>query len=106
MPDLAGWRRERMPELPDATAFELAPDWICEVLSPSTAATDRAEKVPIYARERVSHVWLVDPIVRTLEAFNLDGSRWSLVGTWRDDARVRVEPFTELELELACLWGR
>ena len=106
VPDLAGWRRERMPELPDATAFELAPDWICEVLSPSTAATDRAEKMPIYARERVSDVWLVDPITRTLEAFNLDGSRWSLIGTWRDDARVRVEPFTELELELACLWGR
>ena len=62
VPDLAGWRRERMPELPDAAAFELAPDWICEVLSPSTAASDRAEKMPIYARERVAHVWLVDPI--------------------------------------------
>ncbi len=106
VPDLAGWRRERMPELPDAAAFELAPDWVCEVLSPSTAATDRAEKMPIYAREHVPHLWLVDPIARTLESFQLVGSSWSLLGTWRDDARVRVEPFTELELELNCLWAR
>jgi Uma2 family endonuclease len=106
VPDLAGWRRTRMPELPDAAAFELAPDWVCEVLSPSTAATDRAEKMPIYARERVAHLWLVDPIARTLEALVLDGARWSLLGTWRDDAKVRVEPFEAFELELGGLWAR
>jgi Uma2 family endonuclease len=106
VPDLAGWRRERMPELPDAAAFELAPDWVCEVLSPSTAATDRAEKMPIYARERVANVWLVDPIARTLEALRLDGARWILLGTWRDDAKVRVEPFDAVELELSGLWGK
>ncbi len=108
VPDLAGWRRERMPELPDAAAFELAPDWICEVLSPSTAATDRAEKMPIYARERVGYAWLVDPIARTLEALRLDGAlgKWTLLGTWRDDAKVRVEPFETFELELAGLWAR
>ncbi len=106
VPDLAGWRRERMPELPDAAAFELAPDWVCEVLSPSTAATDRAEKLPLYARERVGHVWLVDPIARTLEGCRLEGSRWMLLGTWRDDAKVRVEPFEVFELELEGLWAR
>jgi Uma2 family endonuclease len=106
VPDLAGWRRTRMPELPDAAAFELAPDWICEVLSPSTAATDRAEKMPIYARERVTHLWLVDPIARTLEALVLDGARWSVLGTWPDDAKLRVDPFEAFELELAGLWAR
>jgi Uma2 family endonuclease len=75
-----------MPVLPDATAFELAPDWTCEVLSPSTAATDRADKMPIYAREQVGHVWLVDSLARTLEACRLESGRWVLLGTWRDDA--------------------
>jgi Uma2 family endonuclease len=106
VPDLAGWRRTRMPELPDAAAFELAPDWVCEVPSPSTTATDRAEKMPIYARERVAHVWLIDPITQTLEALVLDGARWSVLGTWRDDAKVRVEPFEAFELELGGLWAR
>jgi Uma2 family endonuclease len=112
VPDLAGWRRERMPELPDAAAFELAPDWICEVLSPSNAATDRAEKLPIYAREKVAHAWLVDPIEKLLESYRLDGDasaaggRWVLLGAWRDDARVRAEPFDAIELDLASLWAR
>ena len=106
VPDLAGWRRERMPELPDASAFELAPDWACEVLSPSTAATDRAEKMPIYAREQVGYVWLVDPIARTLEACRLEHGRWLLLGTWRDDAKVRAEPFDAFELDLAGLWAK
>ncbi len=106
VPDLAGWRRERMPEMPDAAAFDLAPDWICEVLSPGTAATDRAVKMPIYARERVAHLWLVDPLVRTLEASRLENGRWVLLGAWRDDARVRAEPFETFELELAGLWAR
>lgn len=106
VPDLAGWRRTRMPELPDAAAFELPPDWVCEVLSPSTEATDRAEKMPIYARESVGHVWLVDPVAKTLEAFQLEAGRWVMLGAWRDDARLRVAPFAELELELEALWAK
>jgi len=106
VPDLVGWRRARMPELPDASSFELPPDWVCEVLSPSTAGVDRAEKMPIYARERVSYAWLVDPIAKTLEAFGLEGDRWVVLGTWREDAKVRVEPFAEVELELAGLWAK
>lgn len=106
VPDLAGWRRERMPEMPDAPFFELAPDWVCEVLSPSTAATDRADKMPIYAETGVRYAWLVDPIAKTLEAFSLGGAAWRVLGTWRDDARVCVEPFEAMELELATLWAR
>jgi Uma2 family endonuclease len=106
VPDIAGWRRTRMPEMPHAAAFELPPDWICETLSPSTAAIDRAGKLPIYAREKVGHAWFVDPLARTLEVFRLEGERWTLLGAWRDAARVRAEPFDELELELEALWER
>jgi Uma2 family endonuclease len=95
-----------MPELPDAAAFELSPDWICEVVSPSTAAIDRAEKMPIYARERVAHLWLVDPLAQTLEAYRLEGGHWILLGAWRGDAKVKVEPFEVFELELAGLWAK
>ncbi len=106
VPDIAGWRRERMPEIPDVAAFELAPDWVCEVLSPSTGARDRTTKMPIDARNRVGHLWLVDPTLRTLEALRLEGDRWVVLGAWRDDARVRAEPFESFELELASLWAR
>jgi Uma2 family endonuclease len=105
VPDLAGWRRARMPEPPDAPAFELAPDWVCEVVSPSTAALDRVEKLPIYARESVGHASLVDPIARTLEVFKRDGQHWVLLGTYRDQACVRAEPFDAFELELGALWA-
>jgi Uma2 family endonuclease len=106
VPDLAGWRRERMPELPDAVAFELEPDWVCEVLSPSTAARDRADKVPIYLREGVSNFWLVDPSSQTQEAFKLDGTGYRLLGSWRGSAVVQVEPFGALALDLSALWSR
>lgn len=106
VPDLAGWRRERMPEMPHVPAFELAPDWICEVLSPSTVARDRVRKMPIYASQGVRHVWLVDANAQTLEVFRLDGEGWRLVGTWEGDARVRAEPFEAVELELGGLWAR
>jgi Uma2 family endonuclease len=106
VPDLAGWRRTRMPELPDAAAFELPPDWVCEILSPSTVATDRAEKLPIYARERVGYVWLIDPVAHTLESLRLEAPRWMLAGTWHGDARVRAEPFEAFELELGALWAK
>lgn len=107
VPDLAGWRRSRMPEMPHTPAFELAPDWVCEVLSASTAATDRAEKMPIYATEKVVHVWLVDPIAKTLEVFCLgDERRWVVLGTWREEALVRAAPFDAIELELGALWAK
>ncbi len=106
VPDLAGWRRERMPEMPDAAAFELAPDWACEVLSPSTAVIDRSAKVPIYAQAGVSHVWLVDPVLKTVEGLRLDTGGYRLLGTWHDDAKVRIEPFDAIELELSALWSK
>jgi len=105
VPDLAGWRRERMAEVPDVVYFTLAPDWVCEVLSKSTEATDRAEKMPVFARERVKHVWLVDPVARTLEVYRLEGPSYLVVHTWRDDARVRAEPFDAIELDLSLLWN-
>ena len=105
VPDIAGWRRERMPELPASNAFELSPDWLCEVLSPSTAAVDRTEKLPIYAREQVPHVWLIDPVLQTLEALRLDGASYRNVGAWRGTAVVHCEPFESLALKLADLWS-
>ncbi|WP_438039208.1 Uma2 family endonuclease [Sorangium sp. So ce128] len=106
VPDLAGWRRERMPELPETAYFALAPDWICEVLSPSTASVDRDEKMPIYAREGVRYAWLVDPIARTLEVFSLvSGRGFGPAAVHRDAARVRVEPFEAVELDLSVLWA-
>ncbi len=106
VPDLAGWRRERMPELPDVAYFELAPDWICEVLSPSTAAIDRGAKMRHYARAGVRHVWFGDPVVRTLEVVRLDGEGWRLVNTEHGAVKVRAEPFDAVELDLAALWAR
>ena len=106
VPDLAGWRRESMPELPDAAAFEVAPDWLCEVLSPGTMAHDRGAKLPLYAREGVSYVWLVDPAARLLEVFRLDGTRYALEGTFRDAIGVRAVPFEAIELDLGALWER
>ena len=106
VPDLAGWRRERLPELPDEAYFTLAPDWACEVLSPSTRALDRTKKLPIYQRESVTHVWLIDPAAKTLEAYRLDGESYRLVSTHADEQVVRVEPFDAIELELKWLWQR
>jgi Uma2 family endonuclease len=105
VPDLAGWRRERMPSLPETAWFELAPDWVCEVLSPSTVRHDRAHKLAIYARERVAHAWLVDPLARTLEVLRLGETGWVIVAVHSGDAVVRAEPFAALELDLLPLWG-
>jgi Putative restriction endonuclease len=106
VPDLAGWRRDRMPEMPDVAAFTLAPDWICEVLSPSTGVLDRARKLPIYARRGVGHAWLVDPLQRTLEVFRREGGSWLLVTTFAGDDKVRAEPFDAIDLDLAAVWSR
>ncbi len=106
VPDLAGWRVERMPSLPDTAYFSIAPDWICEVLSKSTEAIDRNEKLPRYAAHGVSHVWLIDPIARTLEVYTLgDDHRWREVRVFDGDRRIRVEPFAAIELDLGALWA-
>lgn len=104
VPDLAGWRHERMPTIPQAAYFSLAPDWACEVLSPATARIDRTAKLGIYARERVGHVWLVDPLARTLEVFRLENGHWVLIGAHAGDVEVRLEPFDAVPLSLAVLW--
>jgi Uma2 family endonuclease len=105
VPDVAGWRRERMPELPQGVGVTLAPDWLCEVLSPTTAELDR-EKMRVYAREGVRHVWLVDPLRQVLEIYGLEGSGWERLGTHTGQDRVHAEPFTPLLLELGLLWSR
>ena len=104
VPDLAGWRRTRMPSVPTAPWITLAPDWVCEVLSPSTAAFDRRKKLGIYAREGVSHMWLIDPLERTLEVLRLENGRWTILGVHGGNETVSVEPFTETELRLGDLW--
>ncbi|PIX98371.1 MAG: hypothetical protein CO126_00275 [Hydrogenophilales bacterium CG_4_9_14_3_um_filter_63_34] len=105
VPDIAGWRRERMPRLPETAWFDLAPDWLCEILSPSTARIDRVEKLPIYARWGVKHVWLVDPDLRTLEAYeNVDG-RWLLITILKDGDAVSLVPFDAISFSLAGLWA-
>ncbi len=105
VPDLAGWRRERLPALPDIAFMTMAPDWACEVISPSTERMDRSRKTRIYAREGVAHLWLLDPLVRTLEVLRLEGGRWVLLGTHTDADVVRAEPFQAIEIELISLWS-
>lgn len=106
VPDLAGWRREHLPEIPDTAAMELAPDWVCEVISPSTEALDRARKMGAYAREGVKHLWFVDPRPRLLEVYRLEQGRWLRLSAHEGDALVRAEPFEALELKLRRLWER
>jgi Uma2 family endonuclease len=106
VPDLAGWRVERLPEYPDTPFVVLPPDWACEVLSDSTRRIDRVGKMRVYARERVPHVWHVDPRAHTLEVFRLDGDTYRLVAAHAGDEHARLEPFDAIELELDALWGR
>lgn len=104
VPDLAGWRRERMPEPPDEAYITLAPDWVCEILSPSTRKFDLEGKRPVYARESVGHLWLVDPGARTLEAFALEDGAWTPAGAARDDGPVSFPPFEAVTFPLDALW--
>jgi Uma2 family endonuclease len=103
--DITGWRRDRMPELPDTAYFVLAPDWVCEILSPSTERIDRARKLGIYARERVAHVWLISPENRTLEVLALDGASFVIHTVFEGDDLVRAIPFDAVELPLSSLWA-
>lgn len=103
-PDVAGWRRERMPELPEGP-IRIAPDWACEVLSPSTRSHDQRIKRPIYAAAGVRWLWFIDVDARTLTASRLEGGKWLELGVWGDDDVARIEPFDELELRLTDLWA-
>jgi Uma2 family endonuclease len=107
VPDLAGWRAERMPELPETAYFTITPDWVCEVLSRSTEKIDRDDKLPYYAAHRVRHVWLLDPIEKRLEVYALDdaAARWRAVRIYEGDVAVRAEPFDAIELDLSALWS-
>jgi Uma2 family endonuclease len=104
VPDLAGWRRARLPTVPPEAYLTLAPDWVCEVLSTSTEALDRAKKLGIYARESVPYAWLVDPLARTLEVLSLGAARWIQVGRYDGEATIRAAPFDAIELALGSLW--
>jgi Uma2 family endonuclease len=105
VPDLAGWRRQRMPNLPEDHRFEVVPDWVCEILSPSTATKDRIRKLPLYAEYKAAHAWLVDPLARTLEAYSLREEGWLLVAALKDDDPVCVPPFDAISFSLADLWA-
>ncbi len=105
VPDIAGWRRERLPDLPETNWIEVRPDWVCEVLSPGTVRTDRVKKMPIYARAGVPFLWLLDPENRTLEVYCLESGKWSLSRCFEGDDKVRAEPFQEIELNLGQLWA-
>lgn len=95
-----------MPELPEAAFATLAPDWVCEVLSPSTHKLDRGDKARVYAREHVPHVWFVDPLEKYLEVHRPDGDTYRIVATFTEAVGVRAEPFDAIELDLAAVWAR
>jgi Uma2 family endonuclease len=109
VPDICGWKKERMPVLPETAWFEMAPDWICEILSPSTAKVDRIKKMPLYAHYGVAHLWLIDPELRTLEAYELsspdpDKGQWVLIGVCDGDKQVSLKPFDVISFSLGNLW--
>lgn len=105
VPDIAGWRKSSMRELPETAFFTQPPDWICEVLSPSTQSFDRARKMSLYARERVAYAWLLDPLARLLEAFELSGDVWTRFAVHEGSEVVRVKPFEASALDLGDLWS-
>ncbi len=104
VPDIAGWRKTTMPELPESAWFPLRPDWVCEVLSPATAKYDRGVKQEVYAREGVGYYWLVDPLEKMIEVFELQNDRWVLLEVVSDNTVVRLTPFETMPFDLATLW--
>jgi Uma2 family endonuclease len=105
VPDLAGWRRERLPRVPEGAFFTVTPDWVCEVLSRSTERMDRLEKMPLYASWGVPYAWLIHPRRRTIEAFRLRNGAWDPCGVYGETDRARIEPFGAIEIMVADLWA-
>jgi Uma2 family endonuclease len=104
VPDLAGWRKERLSILPEEHRFTIPPDWVCEILSPGTARNDRLKKMRIYAQHEVQFAWLIDPMLKMLEAYQLESERWVVLGVYAENDKVRTEPFQDIEIELGGLW--
>lgn len=104
VPDIAGWQRERMTEPEDQAFFEIAPDWVCEILSPGTEKYDKGDKRRIYATYGVNHLWFVDPRVKSLEVFAREDRNWLLTHTFFDDEEVCAPPFDALTFKLGLLW--
>jgi Uma2 family endonuclease len=104
VPDLAGWRRERMGTFPDTPAIELVPDWVCEILSPGTRRFDLTEKRALYGAHGAAFLWLLDPQAELLEAFALSEGAWVLAGTAQGDGEVRLAPFEAAGFSLSALW--
>lgn len=103
-PDVAGWRRERLPVLPVDSAIEVVPDWVCEILSPTTRRHDLLVKKPYYAKAGVPWHWLVDLDARALTAYQLDAGRWIELGAWGDERDARIPPFEAVELDVGSFW--
>lgn len=104
VPDLAGWKRQKFPTDLEHNWVPVAPDWICEILSPGSLCTDRIKKMPLYAQFGVGHAWLIDPRDKTLDVYRLETGRWSLLGSFAEEDKARAEPFQEIAIDLADLW--
>lgn len=103
-PDIAGWRKERLPQLPADSAITVVPDWVCEILSPTTRRHNVLVKKPYYAKIGVRHVWIVDLSARTVAASRLQDGLWVELGTWGDEKDARIEPFVEVALDISSWW--
>jgi len=104
VPDIAGWRQSTLPELPTLAWFDVAPDWVCEIISPSTHKHDRSTKRDIYAREGIAHYWIVDPVEQLIEVFALLDGQWTLAATAKDLEVIALAPFEEFQIALGRLW--
>lgn len=101
---MAGWKKERFPFEEESNWISVAPDWICEVLSPGTLRKDKIIKMPIYGRYKVKYFWLIDPQAKTLDVLRLEGGNWVVAGLFYENDKVRAQPFEETEIDLAELW--
>ena len=106
VPDLAGWQKVRLPKLSEGNEnfFELSPDWVCEVSSPSSVRYDRVTKMNLYSKFQIPHYWLVDPLAHTLEVFELQAEKWFLHSTYAKSDKVSAPPFEAVEFDLGDLW--
>ena len=103
-PDVAGWRRERMPEMPGDEPIRIVPDWVCEILSKTTRRHDQLVKMPYYAKVGVTYAWVVDLDARVLTAYRLEGGAWRVIGAYSDETEARIEPFDVVPLHVADWW--